>query len=139
MGRDMGRLENKVVLVTGGARGLGAATAEVMVAEGATVVLADVRPDEGKTQADRLGERATFVEHDRADRDRSEDLREEIVRLATGLACRPGFVAHPTARKSADATDPLGRVARLVTNVEPRNAPVAHTRDPSNPAPSRAY
>ena len=64
MGRDMGRLENKVVLVTGGARGLGAATSEVMVAEGATVVLADVRPDEGKTQADRLGERATFVEHD---------------------------------------------------------------------------
>ena len=64
MGRDMGRLENKLVLVTGGARGLGAATAEVMVAEGATVVLADVRPDEGKTQADRLGERAIFVEHD---------------------------------------------------------------------------
>ena len=60
----MGRLENKVVLVTGGARGLGAATAEVMVAEGATVVLSDVRPDEGKTQADKLGERATFVEHD---------------------------------------------------------------------------
>ena len=60
----MGRLENKVVLVTGGARGLGAATSEVMVAEGAIVVLADVRPDEGKTQADRLGERATFVEHD---------------------------------------------------------------------------
>ncbi len=60
----MGRLENKVALVTGGARGLGAATAEVMVAEGATVVLSDVRPDEGKTQADKLGERATFVEHD---------------------------------------------------------------------------
>jgi 3alpha(or 20beta)-hydroxysteroid dehydrogenase len=60
----MGRLENKVALVTGGARGLGAATAEVMVAEGATVVLSDVRPDEGKTQADRLGERAQFVEHD---------------------------------------------------------------------------
>ena len=60
----MGRLENKVVLVTGGARGLGATTSEVMLAEGATVVLADVRPDEGKTQADRLGERATFAELD---------------------------------------------------------------------------
>ena len=60
----MGRLDNKVVLITGGARGLGAATSEVMLAEGATVVLSDVRPDEGKTQADRLGERATFVEHD---------------------------------------------------------------------------
>ena len=60
----MGRLENKVVLVTGGARGLGASTSEVMLAEGAIVVLADVRPDEGKTQADRLGERATFVELD---------------------------------------------------------------------------
>src|SRR5918992_1769070 len=60
----MGRLENKVALITGGARGLGAATSEVMVAEGATVLLTDVRPDEGKTQADRLGERATFVEHD---------------------------------------------------------------------------
>ena len=53
-----------MVLVTGGARGLGATTSDVMVAEGATVVLADVRPDEGKTQADRLGERATFVELD---------------------------------------------------------------------------
>ena len=60
----MGRLENKVALITGGARGLGAATSEVMVAEGATVLLTDVRPDEGKTQADRLGERAEFVEHD---------------------------------------------------------------------------
>jgi 3alpha(or 20beta)-hydroxysteroid dehydrogenase len=60
----MGRLDDKVVLVTGAARGLGASTSEVMVAEGATVVLCDVRPDEGKAQADRLGERAEFVEHD---------------------------------------------------------------------------
>jgi 3alpha(or 20beta)-hydroxysteroid dehydrogenase len=60
----MGRLDDKVVLVTGGARGLGATTSEVMVAEGATVVLSDVRADEGKTEADRLGERAEFVEHD---------------------------------------------------------------------------
>jgi 3alpha(or 20beta)-hydroxysteroid dehydrogenase len=60
----MGRLDDKICLVSGGARGLGAATAEAMVAEGATVILGDIRPDEGKAVADKLGAKATFAELD---------------------------------------------------------------------------
>ena len=60
----MGRLDNKICLISGGARGLGAATAQNMVDEGATVVIGDIRPDEGKTVADQLGANASFVELD---------------------------------------------------------------------------
>ena len=60
----MGRLDDKVCLISGGSRGLGAATAELMIQEGATVVMADIRPGEGKTLADKLGEKASFAELD---------------------------------------------------------------------------
>lgn len=54
-------LENKIAIITGAARGLGAATAEIFVREGATVVLTDVLDTEGKEFADRLGKRASFA------------------------------------------------------------------------------
>lgn len=57
-------MESKTVLVTGAARGLGAAVCEWMVKEGATVVAADVNSADGKKVADGLGERASFVELD---------------------------------------------------------------------------
>ena len=60
----MGRLDDKVCLISGGSRGLGAATAEAMAAEGATVVIADIRPGEGKALADQLGGKASFAELD---------------------------------------------------------------------------
>jgi glucose 1-dehydrogenase len=53
------RLEGKVALVTGAARGIGLACAEAMVREGARVVLADVDEKAGRESASRLG--ATFV------------------------------------------------------------------------------
>lgn len=60
----MNRLENKVALVTGGARGLGASTVRLMVGEGARVVFGDVLDDEGHALADELGEHAAFVHMD---------------------------------------------------------------------------
>ncbi|MCP4227066.1 MAG: SDR family NAD(P)-dependent oxidoreductase, partial [Actinomycetia bacterium] len=51
----MGDLDGKVALVTGGARGQGAAEAEVFVAQGATVVITDVLDDQGEQTAGRLG------------------------------------------------------------------------------------
>src|SRR2546428_3469994 len=60
----MGRLDDKVCLISGAARGLGAATAQAMVEEGATVVLGDIRPGEGKTLADQLGAKASYAELD---------------------------------------------------------------------------
>ena len=49
------RLQGKVAIVTGGARGIGAATCVKMVKEGASVVVADVIDDEGEAVATALG------------------------------------------------------------------------------------
>ena len=58
------RLEGKVALVTGAARGNGEAIARRFVAEGASVVLLDVKADLGRAVADDLGPNARFVDAD---------------------------------------------------------------------------
>ncbi|MFG1701976.1 glucose 1-dehydrogenase [Nonomuraea sp. M3C6] len=55
-------LDGKVVIITGGARGMGAATARRCVAAGARVVVTDVLVEEGTATAKELG--ARFIEHD---------------------------------------------------------------------------
>ncbi|MFE6154433.1 glucose 1-dehydrogenase [Streptomyces sp. NPDC057889] len=60
----MNNLTGKTVLVTGGARGIGAETARRAVEAGANVVVTDVLEDEGKALAAGLGERARFMRHD---------------------------------------------------------------------------
>jgi 3alpha(or 20beta)-hydroxysteroid dehydrogenase len=57
-------LSGKVALVTGAARGLGASIGHVLHAQGAQVVLADVRDEEGRALAATLGERAHYVHLD---------------------------------------------------------------------------
>src|SRR5260370_34905464 len=56
----MQRFNNRTVIVTGGARGMGASHARGFVAEGANVVIADVLEQEGRTLADELGDHAIF-------------------------------------------------------------------------------
>jgi 3alpha(or 20beta)-hydroxysteroid dehydrogenase len=58
------RFKDKVVLISGGARGQGAAEARMLVAEGAKVVIGDVLEDEGRRLAADLGKAAAFVRHD---------------------------------------------------------------------------
>jgi 3alpha(or 20beta)-hydroxysteroid dehydrogenase len=60
----MGRLEGRVVLVTGAARGQGEAEARLFAAEGARVVLGDVLDDAGRAVAHELGEQAVYLRHD---------------------------------------------------------------------------
>lgn len=60
----MGRVDGKVVLISGGARNIGAASARLLVAEGAKVVVADLLDDEGSALADELGEAARYVHLD---------------------------------------------------------------------------
>lgn len=59
-----GRLESKVAIVTGAARGSGEAIARRFVAEGADVVLADVRDELGQAVAASLGGAATYASCD---------------------------------------------------------------------------
>jgi len=56
----MKRFEKRTVIVTGGARGMGASHTRGFIAEGANVVIADVADQEGRRLADELGDRAVF-------------------------------------------------------------------------------
>jgi 3alpha(or 20beta)-hydroxysteroid dehydrogenase len=60
----MNRLDGKIALISGGARGLGAAHARVMTAEGARVVIGDVRDDLGRDVAAAIGDACTYVHLD---------------------------------------------------------------------------
>ncbi|MGY3614161.1 glucose 1-dehydrogenase [Bradyrhizobium sp. USDA 10063] len=60
----MGRVKDKVILVTGGARGMGAAHARLLVAEGARVVVTDILHIEGEALAAQLGGSAVYVPQD---------------------------------------------------------------------------
>lgn len=56
------QIENKVFLVTGGASGLGAATAEMLVAAGAKVMLVDMNAEAVAAQAERLGAQSVVAD-----------------------------------------------------------------------------
>ena len=58
------RLSGKTALVTGGASGLGEAIARRFVAEGASVIIADIDAANGQAVADSLGQAASFVKLD---------------------------------------------------------------------------
>lgn len=60
----MGQLSNKVALVTGAARGLGLATAEAFIKEGAQVAMTDRDEEEGARAASSLGKAALFLPQD---------------------------------------------------------------------------
>ena len=106
----MPRLNQKVALVTGAARGIGEAVARTFVAEGATVLLTDVRDDLGAEVATSLGDAAAY---------RRLDVREEADWEAA----------------TADALARWGRLDVVVNNAGVtgfEDGPVAH--DPEHAA-----
>ncbi|HCG69661.1 MAG TPA: short-chain dehydrogenase, partial [Gammaproteobacteria bacterium] len=69
------RLKGKVALITGGTSGIGAATAELFIKEGATVVITGRSVEKGQALATALGERASYFE---ADITQEDAIRESI-------------------------------------------------------------
>lgn len=100
----MGRLDGKVVLISGAARGQGAAEAKLFAAEGARVVLGDLRDDEGKQVAGEIGPASLYVHLDV----REEESWAEAVRQARqhfggldALVNNAGVVRHQTLERTS--------------------------------------
>ena len=63
----MGRVDDKVAIITGGAQGMGAADVRLLVAEGAKVVIGDILDEKGAALAAELGAAARYVHLDVSD------------------------------------------------------------------------
>ena len=73
------RLENKVALITGGAAGIGKATAERFAQEGAIAIICDVNEEAGREAVKTLGPQASFYNVNVADRQAVQAWVDDVV------------------------------------------------------------
>lgn len=86
----MGRVKNKIFIITGGAQGFGAGIAEEIFSEGGNIVIADLNEDKGIEMAESLNSkgqsnRAVFIKGNVADPESIENLVNETVLIFGGL------------------------------------------------------
>jgi 3alpha(or 20beta)-hydroxysteroid dehydrogenase len=75
----MGRVAGKVALISGGAGGMGASHARVLVAQGARVVIGDISDEDGNALAVELGDTARYVHLDVTQPDQWQDAVQATV------------------------------------------------------------
>ncbi|KAJ0230552.1 Alcohol dehydrogenase-like protein [Hirschfeldia incana] len=73
------RLEGKVTVITGGASGLGKATAEEFVSQGAQVIIVDINEKAGRTVTTELGSTAHFIKCDVTEEEQVAKTLETVV------------------------------------------------------------
>jgi len=115
----MGRLDGKVAIVTGAARGSGEAIARHFVAEGAQVVIADLRDEQGEAVAASLGPAAAYVRSDVTDEDDWGRLVaitvERLGRLDVLVNNAAVLLLEPLAQTSVEDYERVYRVNELGT------------------------
>jgi NAD(P)-dependent dehydrogenase (short-subunit alcohol dehydrogenase family) len=83
----MGRLQDKVAVITGATSGIGLRTAEIFIAQGAKVVIAGRRASEGTALAERLGADCSFRQTDVTDETQMRALIDHAVDRFGRLDC----------------------------------------------------
>jgi 3alpha(or 20beta)-hydroxysteroid dehydrogenase len=110
----MHRLDGKIALVTGAARGTGAVVAQRLVEEGARVVLVDVLEDRGRAVASELGDAARFCALDVTDEDGWSRVAADVVATegALHVLVNNAAVLH-LATVDATTTEAFERLLRV--------------------------
>ena len=110
-------LRDRTVLVTGGASGLGWATANLVAAAGGNAVIVDLDADAGRAKAAALGAKARFVQADvSSEPDAKRAIHEATVAFGRidGLVNAAGIVAAERVL-GKEGVQPLAHFARVVT------------------------
>ena len=80
-------IQGSAFFISGGGSGLGAATASTLTEAGASVLIADINEEAGKSLAAEIGERAKFVQTDVTDEQSVQDAVEAAVELHGAVSC----------------------------------------------------
>jgi len=112
------QLENTIAVITGGASGLGGATAERFVQQGAKVVLLDRDDEKGIAHAEGLGENARFAQADVTDEEQVQSALELAVSEFGGLnavvnCAGVGLAIRTTSSRGAHPLDLFDTVIRI--------------------------
>jgi len=110
-------LRGSTFIVTGGASGLGAGTARMVVAGGGNVVIADLKEAEGHALAAELGKSARFVKTDVADEDSAQATVAAAVSAFGGLQGLVGCagIVHAEKVVGREAAHSLAGFARTIS------------------------
>ena len=128
-------------VITGGASGLGFATAERIIAEGGQVVLMDVNEEQGEIRATELGDRALFVHTDVSDEDNVKTSIQSANEFMGGITLAVNCAGIATASRTLGRDGPwpsdnFNRVIQINLvgsyNVTKEAAAVMQLNDPNN-------
>lgn len=109
-------LKGKIALVTGGASGLGGATAQALAAEGATVVILDVNEDKGPSHAASLPGSARFIRTDVTDEASVQGAIASVLDTegAVHVCVNCAGIGPPAKTVGKDGPHPLGLFEKVI-------------------------